>query len=57
MSISSDIIINPELSPADTDGLSALAGTLLRGEIPTGAELVYDGRNRLYVHTLPSAGR
>lgn len=54
MSISSDIIINPELSPADTDGLSALAGTLLRGEIPTGAELVYDGRNRLYVHTLPS---
>lgn len=57
MSISSDIIINPAAGEAEAAELRGLADLLTRGEIPSGAELVYDGRNRLYVHTLADGRR
>lgn len=34
-----------------------LAGQLLAGELPPGAECIYNGRNRLYALTLPSGRR
>ena len=37
--------------------LRSLGETLLRGELPAGAELMYNGRNRLYIHTLADGTR
>lgn len=51
------MIINPAAGEAEAAGLRELGAVLTRGEIPAAAELIYDGRNRLYVYTLPTGRR
>lgn len=41
----------------DKEEIALLSSRLLREGVPEEAELVYDGRNRLYVYTLPSGLR